>query len=120
MEQNSKFCSICGTCFSYQLVDTKLFKVCRKCGSEEEEKKGALLVETYVQERTSEAYKVLVNEFTRQDPTLPHVKTIKCPNGGCESNQGKVERDVIYMKYDAVNMKYLYICDVCGQQWRSR
>jgi hypothetical protein len=27
---------------------------------------------------------------------------------------------VIYIKYDSVNMKYMYICNVCGDSWRSR
>ncbi len=120
MDRDKKFCSICGTHFNHQMIENRLYKVCRKCGTEEEEAKGALLVETYVQERTSEAYKVLVNEFTRQDPTLPHVNTIKCPNGACESNQGKTDRDVIYQKADNTNMKYVYTCDVCGQEWHSR
>jgi DNA-directed RNA polymerase subunit M/transcription elongation factor TFIIS len=120
MDKDSKFCGVCNQCFNYQLRDEKLFRICRKCGFEEEEKKGALLFETYIQERRSEAYKVLTNEFTRQDPTLPHVKTIKCPATICPTNQGKNERDVIYMKYDNINMKYLYICNVCGEQWRSR
>ena len=118
--RDTKFCGVCNQCFSYQMQEDKLFRMCRKCGFQEEEKKGALLMETYIQERTSEAYKVLTNEFTRQDPTLPHVTTIKCPNAECATNQGKVTKDVIYMKYDNVNMKYLYICNVCTEQWRSR
>jgi hypothetical protein len=120
MDPETKFCSVCSQCFNYQLEDGKLFRICRKCGFQDEEKKGALLFETFIQERTSEAYKVLTNEFTRQDPTLPHVRTIKCPNAACGTNQGKAERDVIYMKYDGVNMKYLYICNVCSEQWKSR
>jgi hypothetical protein len=27
---------------------------------------------------------------------------------------------VIYIKYDVVNLMYLYICDICGEQWHSR
>jgi hypothetical protein len=78
-------------------------------------------METLVQERSSEGYKILLNEFTRQDPTLPHVRNIKCANDACNSNGGRgAERDVIYMKYDAVNMKFMYVCNVCGFTWRSR
>ena len=77
-------------------------------------------MEIDLKEKTSESYKILLNEFTKGDPTLPHVNTIKCPNTECESNAGTKEADVIYIKYDAVNMKFMYICNVCDAQWRSR
>lgn len=97
-----------------------LTRLCRNCGYKEQDEKGGLILETHVQQRSSEGYKIMLNEFTKYDPTLPHMKTIKCPNGKCASNGGAVEKDVIYIKYDPTNMKYLYICNVCDQQWRSR
>jgi len=52
---------------------------------------------------------------------LPHIrKNITCPNVGCDSNKGGKDPDVIYIKYDAVNLLYLYICDICGEKWHSR
>ena len=114
----------CPKCENYLYMDTKsgksLLRVCRTCGFSENDTQGGLAMETVVQERSSEGYKILLNEFTRQDPTLPHVVTIKCPKATCITNTGKQQRDVIYIKYDAVNLKYLYICNVCGEQWRSR
>ena len=77
-------------------------------------------METLVQQRSSEGYRILLNELTRQDATLPHVKNVKCPRGDCPSNGGGAERDVIYIKYDPVNMKYMYICNVCDTHWRSK
>ncbi len=102
---------------------------CRTCGYIEEDKEGGLVNETIVQERASEGYKILLNEFTRQDPTLPHVNTLPCPNTTgdpatgkpiCPTNKSGEARDVIVIKYDAQNMKFLYICTKCGEQWRSR
>jgi DNA-directed RNA polymerase subunit M/transcription elongation factor TFIIS len=97
-----------------------LRRICRNCGYQEEDKKGGLVLEIDLKEKTSEGYKILLNEFTKQDPTLPHVNTIKCPNLECKSNVGGTERDVIYIKYDAVNLKFLYICNVCDTKWRSK
>ena len=114
------FCPICRYYLSLKVEDTSLTRLCRNCGYEKAVEKGGLITETLVQQRSSEGYKILLNEFTRQDPTLPHVNTIKCPNGSCGSNGGGKERDVIYIKYDTVNLKYLYICNVCGESWRSR
>ena len=93
--------------------------MCRNCGYQEVDTKGGLILEIDLKEKTSEGYKILMNEFTTQDPTLPHVNTIKCPTASCKSNAG-AEKDVIYMKYDAINMKFLYICNVCDTRWRSK
>jgi hypothetical protein len=82
--------------------------------------KGGLILEIDLKEKTSEGYKILMNEFTKEDPTLPHVHTIKCPNSDCTSNTSEVEKDVIYLKYDVINMKFIYICNLCDTQWRSK
>ena len=97
-------------------------RICHNCGYQEEDTEGGLVMETDLQEKTSEGYKILLNEFTKKDPTLPHIHTIKCPNEACRSNTAGVEKDVIYMKYDAVNMKYLYLCNIegCDAKWRSK
>ena len=97
-----------------------LRRICRNCGYQEEDKKGGLILEIDLKEKISEGHKILMNEFTTQDPTLPHINTIKCPNSGCESNTSGKEKDVIYLKYDTINMKFLYICNICNTQWRSK
>lgn len=110
-------------------VEFWLNRRCKTCGYVEKDTTGGLVNETIVQERASEGYKILLNEFTRQDPTLPHVNTLPCPNTTgnpatgkaiCKTYTGGAPRDVIIIKYDAQNMKFLYICNVCGEQWRSR
>lgn len=130
----------CPKCENYLYLDTKtnnLNRVCLTCGYSEVDTEGGLAMETIVQERSSEGYKILLNEFTRQDPTLPHVNTLPCPNTSgyeetdsngalvkkidpCPTNISKHPRDVIIIKYDNQNMKFIYICNVCGTQWRSR
>jgi len=103
-------------------VSAKMLRICHNCGYQTEDKGGGLIMETDLQEKTSEGYKVLLNEFTKMDPTLPHLDTIKCPNKDCASNTTGAKADIIYMKYDPVNLKYLYLCNVdgCGAQWRSK
>ena len=97
-----------------------LTRLCVNCGYSEVETTGGLISETMVQQKSSEAFKIMINEFTRQDNTLPHIKMIPCPKESCPTNQGGVERDVIYMTYDAPGKKNLYICNVCNEQWKSR
>lgn len=120
-ESSLKYCSVCEN-YLYMQVDgesQELRRMCRKCGFKEESS-GGLVMEMMIQQRSTEGYKILLNEFTRKDPRLPHIrKNITCPNTACESNHGK-EPDVIYIKYDVINLMYLYICDICGDQWHSR
>lgn len=97
----------------------QLRRICRNCGYQEV-MDGGLILEIDLKEKTSEGYKILMNEFTKDDPTLPHVHSLTCPNDSCESNTTAKEADIIYMKYDVVNMKYLYICNVCDTRWRSK
>jgi DNA-directed RNA polymerase subunit M/transcription elongation factor TFIIS len=117
--KESDFCPTCKYYLYLDQNDDTLRRICRNCGFQEEEK-GGLVLEIDLKEKTSEGYKILLNEFTKQDPTLPHVNTIKCPNADCASNTSGQEKDVIYLKYDAVNMKFLYICNVCDAHWRSK
>ena len=114
------FCPKCNYYLSLEVSDTSLTRVCKHCGHRQEETQGTLVLETVVQEKASEGYKILLNEFTRQDPTLPHVSNIPCPNTNCPSKRGVEKQDVIIIKSDPVNLKYLYICNVCDTQWRSR
>jgi DNA-directed RNA polymerase subunit M/transcription elongation factor TFIIS len=115
-----KFCPVCRYYLYLDVDKINLTRLCRNCGYKEKEEKGGLILETHVQQRASEGYKILLNEFTKYDPTLPHMKTIKCPNGTCPTNVANQEKDVIYIKYDTANMKYLYICNICDTNWRSR
>ena len=121
----------CPTCRYYLYMKStaeeaggKLMLTCNNCGYNEINAKGGLLMQTDLQEKTAEGYKILLNEFTRSDPTLPHTDILKCPNAACASNasDGGAKRDTIYMKYDQVNLKFLYLCNVkgCGHQWRSK
>ena len=150
--KETDFCKICRYYLYLEEVPedkekqepAQLQRICRNCGHTEP-MEGGLILEIDLKEKTSEGYKILMNEFTKQDPTLPHVHTLHCPAEDCPSNRyhdvdideksedvvtepkitrvladDAVESDIIYLKYDAVNMKYLYICNVCGEKWRSK
>jgi DNA-directed RNA polymerase subunit M/transcription elongation factor TFIIS len=115
-----KFCPTCKYYMYLKSGTHELTRQCVNCGFTETETVGGLISETLVQQKSSEAFKIMINEFTRQDNTLPHIKMIPCPKETCPTNVGGTERDVIYMTYDAPGKKNLYICNVCGEQWKSR
>ena len=119
--KDTDFCPVCRY-YLYLSQDTDTLRhICRNCGYQKDNTEGGLILEINLKEKTHEGYKVLMNEFTKYDPTLPHTHTIKCPTASCPSNISSVDNpaDIIYLKYDPINLKYLYICNKCDTQWRS-
>ena len=61
-----------------------------------------------------------INKYTKDDPTLPRINTILCPNPDCPTNKDGKEREIIYIRYDDVNMKYVYLCYDCETVWEIK
>lgn len=124
---------MCPTCKNYMVLEMGASKeegeeetqpreatrVCRNCGFRKPEEKG-LIMNTMTQDNGTEAYRVFLNDFTLKDPRYPHSKTIPCPKLDCDTRTGKAEGDTIFIKFDPVNLKYLYICTVCKTHWKTR
>ena len=117
------FCKICNNMYYIQISDkdsNQLIYYCRNCGHEDSLLTSENICVTKTQLMKSEQkYTHFINKYTKLDPTLPRINTIKCPNQNCKSNteEGK-EREVIYMRYDDINMKYVYICAECDYVWK--
>ena len=80
----------------------------------------ALILETTFNVASNQKQAVSqLNDYTKLDPTLPHLKTIACPNQVCPSKDDVKLRDILYIKTDAKNLKYQYSCTVCSTQWSS-
>ena len=115
----NNFCTTCKMNLKGVVSDDKLYRVCDTCGYQKEDT-GGLITETYIKDKETDSYKILLNEFTRQDPTLPYLKDLDCPNNQCGSNKGIDSKKVIFLKYDTDNLKFVYICDNCEKTWTSR
>jgi DNA-directed RNA polymerase subunit M/transcription elongation factor TFIIS len=189
-------------------IGDTLIYYCRNCGHEDKTLSTSNICVSDMQLRTSEKkYTHIVNEYTKFDPTLPRINTIKCPNQECSSNgfaggagktaeakaeaaaskaaekankaaskaeekamkatlkaskaaaskkgqtkktglsqvleeqaeeeeaqveqaqaelqeqqveaSGENNREVIYIRYDDTNMKYVYLCVHCDTTWRT-
>ena len=62
------------------------------------------------------------NKYITHDITLPKIEgnpNIKCVNDECISVKEGKESSITYIKYDLENMKYIYICNHCGQKWKN-
>ena len=106
-----------------KLSDTdnnKLTYYCRKCGSNDDTTSiNNVCVSKININNNSQKIDLFVNNYTKLDPTLPRTKSIKCPNNNCDSNIESVddiqkkEREILYIRYDDTNMKYIYVCCNC-------
>jgi DNA-directed RNA polymerase subunit M/transcription elongation factor TFIIS len=144
---------------------------CRNCGHENKN----ITLDSVTISRTNfksskQKYNSIINKYTKMDPTLPRINTIKCPNQACKSNEehehaetprsrsreegskskasigaaasavvpsvasvnvpdeeqgggagagDHTEREIIYLRYDDVNMNFVYLCPVCDSVWNT-
>jgi len=103
----------------------KLIHYCRNCGHKDDSMNGEeniCILNTQIR-KGEQKYNHIINEYTKLDPTLPRVHNINCPNTACKTNMQdeskKVPKEVIYIRYDDDNMKYLYMCAVCDTVWKT-
>jgi aspartate carbamoyltransferase regulatory subunit len=99
----------------------KMIYYCRNCGSTDENtmNDNICVLKTYLQ-KGEQTFNHIVNKYTKFDPTLPRIYNVKCPNINCVSNNDeKIKPEVIYMRYDDTNMKYIYICTLCDTNWKT-
>tara|TARA_R110002072_G_scaffold142940_4_gene288830 strand:- start:149 stop:493 length:345 start_codon:yes stop_codon:yes gene_type:complete len=100
----------------------KLIYYCRNCGHTDDtlisENLSISKTEFF---KTESKFNNIINKYTKLDPTLPRINTIKCPNSDCKSNKNEHDhsREVIYLRYDDIDMKYLYLCCVCDYSWTT-
>lgn len=116
-----KFCPICSNVYFIKTNDNKdLVYFCKACGNEEEQKKeqGSICIidDNKVDDATK--YSQYINKYLKYDPTLPRVSNIACPNSKCTRKPNE-PNEVIYLKYDFTNMKFLYHCVKCEHFWRT-
>jgi DNA-directed RNA polymerase subunit M/transcription elongation factor TFIIS len=125
-----RFCQICGYYLFVGASEDKLIHKCRKDGITIELKpetaEDALILETHFRtdSKSSKATQSYMNEFTKADPTIPHLHNVKCPNGGCSTNGPTSDpatpmKDIIYVKTDVKNLLFEYQCQICNKQWRT-
>ena len=120
-----KFCTQCDNMY-YIGIDEKntneLIYYCRNCKHIDDtlSTEGACIIDTHSQNNAN--FNHTINKYTKMDPTLPRVYNIKCPNVECKSNKHEGDYkfpEVIYMRYDDANMKYVYICNDCDNKWKT-
>jgi DNA-directed RNA polymerase subunit M/transcription elongation factor TFIIS len=121
-----KFCTKCDNMY-YIGIDAKdtnkLTYYCRSCGHVDATliEEGVCVTETHYK-KSEQKFNHIVNQYTKLDPTLPRIYNMKCPNANCKTNltESSNPTEVIYMRYDDANLKYLYICVECDTTWAGK
>lgn len=133
-----RFCSFCENMLYVSVQDTsdskKLVHYCKNCSHKlDHERDGqtiGVLNQTFDADNNNDqefimsvnysndtrSYKQYMNKNIKYDPTLPHVNNIKCIDQECLRKHPNT--DTIYIKYDHMNMKYLYFCCNCENFWK--
>jgi hypothetical protein len=102
--------------------NNKLTYYCRNCGNVDTNiaNEGVCVLNTQLK-KNDQKFNHIINEYTKLDPTLPRIYNIRCPNAKCKTNAENSSKpaEVIYMRYDDSNLKYIYICSTCDTNWKT-
>tara|TARA_B110001450_G_C17667896_1_gene500485 strand:- start:3435 stop:3782 length:348 start_codon:yes stop_codon:yes gene_type:complete len=101
----------------------KIIHYCRNCGNSDDnlvDVNKCILKENINKQENK--FNINVNKYTKLDNTLPRINYIKCPNESCVSNGHDFDidiREIIYIRYDNISMRYLYLCSHCDYVWKT-
>ena len=117
------FCSHCNNMYYIRINSddpNKLVYYCRNCGNED----NLLTTDNVCVSKTNlkksdQSFNHIINKYTKYDPTLPRINKILCPNPDCSTNTKDTPREIIYIRYDDTNMKYVYLCSTCDTVWQT-
>ena len=124
---NIKFCDQCSNTMNVFIKDDEdnsLIYKCKMCDNQESIVEETFCVYSYDNSKIKRSNLLNTNEYLLHDVTLPKIQNnpnIKCPNKDCICNtDDAVESDIIYVKYDAEKLSYMYVCKHCDQKWTNR
>ena len=117
------FCTNCSNMYYIRINaddPNKLVYYCRKCGNEDKllAIENVCVSKTLIK-KTEQSFNHIINKYTKLDPTLPRINTVLCPNQDCKTNTDGKPREIIYIRYDYTNMKYVYLCSECDTVWKT-
>lgn len=117
------FCDNCDNMYYIKLNSedpNKLVYYCRNCGNEDSNitTDNICVLKTNIKKK-EQTFNHIINKYTKLDPTLPRVNNVLCPNTTCETNIKETPKEIIYIRYDDTNIKYVYLCSHCDTIWKS-
>lgn len=117
------FCSECqNMTYLYTDEEMNLIHYCKSCSKSEPFSGTDNCIYSINFNKYDNSEMINNNEYITHDVTLPKIEgneNIRCPNDECISIKEKKKSLITYIKYDYDNMKYIYICNHCGQKWKN-
>ena len=120
------FCNKCDNMYYIKLENEDCDNIvyyCRNCGNSTDSllDLGKCVLKESINKNENKL-NITVNKYTKLDNSLPRINYIKCPNEVCESNNESFDinkREIISIRYDHTDMKYLYLCSHCDYTWKT-
>lgn len=117
------FCSNCKNMYYIKIDEdnpNSLLYYCRNCGNEDSliTEDNICVSKTQIK-KGEKSFSHFINKYTKLDPTLPRVNNILCPNKDCPTNTKNEPREIIYIRYDDLNINYVYLCSTCDTTWKT-
>ncbi len=120
------FCNKCDNMYYIKLENEDCDNIvyyCRNCGNSTDSllDLGKCVLKESINKNENKL-NITVNKYTKLDNSLPRINYIKCPNEVCESNKESFDinkREIISIRYDHTDMKYLYLCSHCDYTWKT-
>jgi DNA-directed RNA polymerase subunit RPC12/RpoP len=99
--------------------EKNLVNFCKNCGHHEVKKREqnesiCIIDDNKISDQLK--YMQYINDHLVHDPALPRVNDIPCPNSAC-TKPAAAENEIIYMNYNAEDMKYVYYCVHCKRHF---
>ena len=119
-----EFCKQCKNMYYIKLKseedNNKLTYYCRNCGFEYDNiQQSNICVSKTKFKKKTQSFNHIINEYTKLGPTIPRVYNMECPNADCKTNKDNASKEVLYIRYDDENMKYVYMCCICDFIWKN-
>lgn len=117
-----EFCEVCDNLLYIRAEDEyALVKHCKHCDFSKKVTTGqSFKVNETLYSEDQLLYDQFQNKYLRHDPTLPRIRdpALPCPNPDCTGPKDMPQ--IIYIKYQSTNMKYMYCCDHCGFVFKAK
>lgn len=120
-----KFCEFCDNMLYIKSNEDDNFDVryyCKNCNFEQplsdDQEQSTMIIQNRYNSKDDVSYKTVINENIVHDPTVPHIDNLPCPNTNCTKPEG-ASNDVMYIKVDNINLKFVYYCTYCKHFWEN-
>ena len=114
------FCKDCDNMLYLYINDEtdELYHCCKSCSYKSNMDTTTRLVYTDDKDVIDKSVFINNNKYITHDITLPSITNnpnTTCKNELCDAKEVRIK----YIKYDAINMKFMYICEHCGCKWKN-